>query len=50
LVLAVNPDETPGPPLWWLLAVVAGTVLAVTALTTIPARIGARRPVAELLR
>jgi putative ABC transport system permease protein len=38
------------PSAWWLLATVAGTLAAVAALTTIPARIGARRPVAEILR
>jgi hypothetical protein len=30
--------------------VVPGTILAVAGLTTIPARIGARRPAAEILR
>jgi ABC-type lipoprotein release transport system permease subunit len=50
LYMAVVPDEAPIPPLWWLLAVVAGTVLAVTVLTTIPARLGARRPVGEILQ
>lgn len=38
------------PPLWWLLAVLPGTLLVVAALTAIPARIGARRPVAVVLR
>ena len=38
------------PPLWWLLTVVLGTLLVVAALTAIPARIGARRPVAMVLR
>ena len=37
-------------PLWWMVAVVVGTVLAVAVLTLIPARAGARRPVAEVLR
>lgn len=40
------------PPAWWLLALlalVAGTLLAVTALTVIPARAGAGRPIAEVL-
>ena len=32
------------PPAWWLAAAVLGTLLAVAGLTTIPARIGARRP------
>jgi putative ABC transport system permease protein len=38
------------PPLLWLLAVVPGTLITVAAVTAIPARIGARRPVAEVLR
>ncbi|HET6866420.1 MAG TPA: FtsX-like permease family protein [Solirubrobacteraceae bacterium] len=38
------------PPLWWLLAVIPGTLIVVAALTAIPARIGAQRPVAEVLR
>jgi len=38
------------PPLWWLIAVVPGTLLVVAGLTAIPARIGARRPVAEILQ
>jgi len=33
-----------------LLGIVLGTLLAVAALTAIPARIGARRPVAEILQ
>jgi putative ABC transport system permease protein len=43
-------DGVTGPPLWQLLAVVPGTVLVVAALTTIPARLGARRPTAEILQ
>jgi ABC-type lipoprotein release transport system permease subunit len=39
-----------GPPLWQLLAVVPVTILVVAALTAIPARLGARRPVAEILQ
>jgi ABC-type lipoprotein release transport system permease subunit len=50
LVAAVDPDATTMPPLWQLLAVVPGTVLVIAALTAIPARIGARRPVAEILQ
>ncbi|HET6754088.1 MAG TPA: FtsX-like permease family protein [Jiangellaceae bacterium] len=50
LYMAVVPDKAPIPPLWWLLAVVAGTVLVVAVLTTIPARLGARRPVAPILQ
>jgi ABC-type antimicrobial peptide transport system permease subunit len=38
------------PPLSWLLAVLPGTLLIVAVLTAIPARIGARRPVAAVLR
>ena len=38
------------PPAWWLLAAVLGTLLAVAVLTTIPARIGARRPAGEILQ
>ena len=37
------------PPVWWLIAVVAGTLVAVAGLTAIPARIGARLPVATVL-
>jgi len=50
LISAVDPDSTTYPPLWQLLAVVPGTVLVVAALTTIPARIGARRSVAGILQ
>jgi ABC-type antimicrobial peptide transport system permease subunit len=38
------------PPAWWLIAAVLGTVIGVAALTSIPARTGARRPVAEILQ
>jgi ABC-type lipoprotein release transport system permease subunit len=51
LIAAVDPDATTTlPPLWQLLAVVPGTVLLIAGLTVIPARIGARRPVAEILQ
>ena len=50
LFAAVTPDHAPTPSAWWLLATVAGTVVAVTALTAIPARASARRPVAAVLR
>ncbi len=43
-------DGVTGPPLWQLLAVVPVTVLVVAVLTAIPARLGARRPVAEILQ
>ena len=38
------------PPLLWLLAVILGTLITVTAVTFIPARIGARQAIAEVLR
>jgi putative ABC transport system permease protein len=38
------------PPVLWLIAAVLGTVLVVAALTSVPARIGLRRPVAEMLQ
>ncbi len=38
------------PPVLWLAAIVAGTLLAVAVLTAIPARISARRPVTEVLQ
>lgn len=37
------------PPAWWLLTAAAGIVLAVAALTAIPARMAARKPVAQVL-
>jgi putative ABC transport system permease protein len=50
LFAALGGEETANPPLWQLLAVVPVTMLVVAALTTIPARIGARQPVAEILQ
>jgi ABC-type lipoprotein release transport system permease subunit len=47
---AVTPSTRTIPPLWWLVAVVLGTVVVVAGLTTIPARFGARRPVAPILQ
>jgi len=38
------------PPVLWLAAVVPGTLLVVAGMTAVPARVGARRPVAEVLR
>jgi putative ABC transport system permease protein len=38
------------PPAWWLLAALLGTLAAVAALTSIPARLGTRIPVAEALQ
>ncbi len=37
------------PPTWWLVAAVLGIMIAVAGLTTIPTRIGIRRPVADVL-
>jgi putative ABC transport system permease protein len=50
LLAAVDPDSTTMPPLWQLLAVVPVTVIVVTGLTALPARISARRPVSDILR
>jgi hypothetical protein len=47
---AVTPSTRTIASLWWLIAVVLGTVVVVAGPTTIPARFGARRPVAEILR
>jgi putative ABC transport system permease protein len=49
-LFAAVSDETANPPLWQLLAVIPVTVLVVAALTTIPARMGGRRPAAEVLQ
>jgi putative ABC transport system permease protein len=38
------------PPLLWLVAVIPVTLIVVALLTAVPARLGARRPVAEALR
>jgi putative ABC transport system permease protein len=38
------------PPVLWLVAAVLGTVFVVAALTSVPAQIGLRRPVAEMLQ
>jgi putative ABC transport system permease protein len=51
LFAAVSNGQPPAiPPAWQLLAVVLGTLLVIAALTAIPARTGARRPVAEILQ
>jgi putative ABC transport system permease protein len=50
LIAVVSDEPTTPPPLWWLLATAFGTVLVVAGLTGIPARISARRPVAEILQ
>jgi putative ABC transport system permease protein len=38
------------PPIFWLLAVIPGTLVVVAAVTAIPARLGATRSPAEVLR
>jgi len=38
------------PPVLYMVAAVLGTMLVVAALTSVPARIGLRRPVAEMLQ
>ena len=45
-----NGGAITNPPAWWFAAVVLGTLLTVAGLSAIPARIGARRPVAEILQ
>jgi ABC-type lipoprotein release transport system permease subunit len=50
LYQAATQEQLTVPPWWQLLAVVLGTLLAVAALTAIPAGLGARRPVAGILR
>ena len=37
------------PPVWWLVATVLGTLVILAGLTTIPARLGIRQPVAAVL-
>jgi ABC-type antimicrobial peptide transport system permease subunit len=44
-----NGGPQDSPSAWGLLAMVAGMLLAVACLTAIPARAGARQPVAEAL-
>jgi putative ABC transport system permease protein len=53
LVAAVGQGGTaniPVPPAWWLAVMVAGVLAAMTVLTAIPARAGARRSPAEILQ
>jgi hypothetical protein len=49
LIEAADPDAVTLAPLWQMVVVVVGAVLFVAALTAIPARLGARRPVVEVL-
>jgi putative ABC transport system permease protein len=50
LFKAVAGSGTATPSVLWLAATVLGTLLAVAGLTTVPARIGARQPAAEILQ
>jgi putative ABC transport system permease protein len=50
LFAVADPDATTTPPLWQMIGVVPGTALVVAALTNIPARLVARRPVAVTLQ
>src|SRR6266516_3997212 len=45
-----GPGPTTIPSALWLVVMVAGTLLAVGVLTAIPGRIGARRPVTQVLQ
>ncbi len=49
LIEAADPDAVTLAPLWQMCVVVVGAVLLVAALTAIPAGLGARRPVVEVL-
>ena len=48
--LANHAGLTTIPPAWWMAAAVVATLAAVGVLAAIPARIGARRPVFEILQ
>jgi ABC-type antimicrobial peptide transport system permease subunit len=52
LIAAVNRDgkHMTLPPLWWLVATVLGTVVAVAAITIVPAWLGTLRPPGEVLQ
>jgi putative ABC transport system permease protein len=50
LAQALDDDPVTIPPTWQLLAAVLGSVLAIAALTAIPARISARRPAGPILQ
>jgi putative ABC transport system permease protein len=44
-----NGGAQASPPAWWLAVLVGGVAVAVLALAAVPARAGARRPVADVL-
>jgi putative ABC transport system permease protein len=48
--LANHAGVTTIPPAWWMAGAVVATLVAVAVLAAIPARIGARRPVFEILQ
>jgi putative ABC transport system permease protein len=48
--MATQGGSVSQPPAWWLIIAVLGTVIAVAGLTSIPARFGARLPIAEILQ
>ncbi len=50
LYLLIGGAHRASPPVLWLVAVIPGTLLVVALLTAIPARIGAHRSIAEVLR
>ena len=50
VVTGGDSDRATLPPLWQLLTLVAGTVLVVAALTSVPALLGGRRPVTPTLQ
>jgi ABC-type lipoprotein release transport system permease subunit len=49
LYRAATLEQLTVPPLWQLVAVLLGTLVAVAAFTAVPARLGARHPVAGIL-
>ena len=49
-VVASQGGSISQPPVWWLVTALLGTVVAVAALTSVPARIGARLPAAKTLQ
>ena len=51
LVRAVAHGETTTvPPAWWMIVMVVGVLVALAALTAIPAKVGARRLPAQILQ
>ncbi|MER7474542.1 FtsX-like permease family protein [Micromonospora sp. NPDC000018] len=50
LVASVSTGEVQYPPGFWLLATALGVLLAIAALTTIPAMVATRRPVVDTLQ